>query len=112
MPYPVSMPYRNVVAALVLLGAICAGIVDNHCDLPRVTMSQVEAVMATQQSTTDDACSSVCVPDCFSCSRSEGPGFTLLTFGPQSAIVAFVRSDPRPSDGTPSLPYRPPLQLL
>jgi len=106
------MPYRNVVAALVLLGAICAGIVDNNCDLPRVTLSQVEAVTAARQSTTDDACGSVCVPDCFSCSRAEEPGFTLPAFGPQRAVEAFVRSDPRPSDGTPSLPYRPPLQLL
>jgi hypothetical protein len=103
----------RVFAALVLLGTVCAGIVDSHCDLPGATSSKAATVTeASPQSSPDDACGSVCVPDCYSCSRSDDPGVAHLAFDSQAVAVAFVLSDPRPSDGVSSLPYHPPLRLL
>jgi hypothetical protein len=100
------------VAAFTILGAIYADVTSNDCDLPRVVGSRVAVVGVANHSAAGDPCSSGCVPDCFSCSRSEEPALTSLASAPRIIVTAFVEPETRTSAGVLRLPYRPPLDLL
>src|SRR5512145_2180902 len=105
------MPSRSTVATLLLLVAICVGVLDTHCDelsLTRPARSEV----APARPDADDDCGSVCVPDCYSCTRSDQPRAVTLAPGDQNVVAAFVKPAPRPTDGVLSPPYHPPLLHL
>jgi hypothetical protein len=100
------------VAAFIVLGAIYADLAGNHCDLPRAMGSKILVAAATHQGSVGDPCSSGCVPDCYSCSRSEAAVLATVASVPQVIAEAIVGPLAAASDGVRPLPYHPPLHLL
>jgi hypothetical protein len=98
--------------AFLVLGAIYADLVSNHCDLPRTLRSHASLAAVTNHSAADDPCNSGCVPDCFSCSRSEEAAFAMFASGPQVIVATFAEPETHARDGVRPLPYHPPLDLL
>jgi hypothetical protein len=99
----------RIVVAFGVLGAIYADLANNHCGVPRAVGSGAAVGTTVYHSASDDPCSAGCVPDCFSCSRSEEPTLTSLAFAPRIIVAAFVGPEARANDGIPPLPYHPPL---
>ncbi len=102
----------HTLAALTLLGSICADVVSSRCDLPRAGRSQAAIGVAARHDSDADPCSSGCMPDCYSCSRSEEAAVIRFESQPQVVVATVSVSDARASEGVLSLPYHPPLQLL
>lgn len=102
----------HFVAATFLLGAIYADLVSGHCDMPLAAGAGAAVASAANGEAHADLCSSGCVPDCFSCSRSEEPAPALVPAGPRDLVLAFVEHETRARDGVLPLPYHPPLGLL
>jgi hypothetical protein len=114
---PILLPMRcrrvvNTVVAMLLLGAIYADVVSGHCDMPLAAGAGAVVASATNGEARADLCSSGCVPDCFSCSRSEEPAPALVPAGPRDLVLAFVEPETCARDGVLPLPYHPPLGLL
>jgi hypothetical protein len=103
----------QILPAMLLLGVIGADIVGGRCDLPQAAGWARTAPAATVACSTEaDACVAGCVPDCFSCSRSEPAAPVAVGCGPARPVPVFVEPETRVRDGVRPLPYHPPLDLL
>ena len=90
--------WRNAalrVAALLLVAVVCADILDAGCDPIDLPGSASAGATLSPLADSNDACTRVCVPDCFCCSRSETAGaaltlppLTLLADAPFSAAAS------------------------
>lgn len=101
------------VAAGLLLASICVDVVASRCDRPEASASSRAVVtLADHEAGASDHCASGCMPDCYSCSRSEGATVIRLGAGPDAVVARIPGSAARAGDGVLPLPYHPPLHLL
>ena len=104
----------NLLAAVLLMGAICVDIVSGRCDLPSAG-GHVQAglnLASGARGHDGDRCTSGCIPDCYGCSRSEIALAVQIDREPQVVVATVMAPLARPADGVVTLPYHPPLTIL
>ncbi len=99
------------IAALLLLLAITADLSDDSCHPLPQARSQAASLRGASTPLAEDACASVCVPDCYCCSTIS----VTVAYVPQQASGAATPLLASAVDGYPPgvhpLPYHPPLAL-
>lgn len=100
------------ISAMLLLAAICADVANVHCDEASLPAGDANLAVSAPEADSADSCATVCVPDCFCCTRTEQA--RVVEWLPQREFVALQPVDAclRPAAGTIPLPYHPPLNLL
>ena len=100
------------IGAMLLLAAICADVTNVHCDASVLSFGGQGVVGAASQSNGGDACATICVADCFCCSRTEQASVFDLRPRVEPPAPCAVGGFSRPASGIRPIPYHPPLNLL
>jgi hypothetical protein len=104
------MPVALRAAACVLLAVIAADIVtDTACDSFGLGAASVTTVRGAASGTAKEACSDVCVPDCFCCSRSVVAGPVVLPPEPERLTSVDAPVAMRRPEGVRPVVDHPPL---
>jgi hypothetical protein len=102
----------QIVAVFLVLGAIGTDLVGSRCHASLAAASRTVMAAASSPAADADPCGSTCVPDCYSCARSEEASFVLFELGAQVIGTAFAAPEPCATEGVRPLPYHPPLHRL
>jgi hypothetical protein len=96
--------------AVVFLAVVCLDLTDTRCDAIRPPANGTQ-VVSVATAGNDDACSPVCLPDCFCCSAATSA--TVFTVQIAVTPIALPVSSPRSRiQQPPSPPYHPPQSQL